>query len=461
MKVSELTKLMEQIVSDEIRKTILNESEGKNVYHIKCEGIPLATFNSEEEAMEALPKYKSKHKGELIIEKGNYNSHEDMINKLDEMNDQLEETDNMENTQMDEKLVGKQGKLDKNHNGKIDGQDFKIMQSQQDEEEECYECGQSMEEEKSVCSKCGKEVCECWDMKEEVSEEELEEMLRGNQKKIDANHNGEVDAQDFKILRKEKDMNEEKKMCSECGGMMNEEGMCNECGGMMYESKKKMIKLKESELVSLIKKMVTESMKADSKTSNVPGVVNTNRAQKGSKKENDDAMAAVDKKMKDYLNFDGNDNSEFPHQNGMATKKAAIVNTKEQDEETNKNFAGLQNLDYDLEPSEQFKKRMKMSLEGSALMGNAPSTEAPKIKPSNGADKGKPAKEKQGNHIPTPETAKNFETQMKDREKDKKNRVLYPKETVPVNESKVSFSSVLTEEIQKMKNLTAYNKKTQ
>ena len=83
MKVSELTKLMEQIVSDEIRKTILNESEGKNVYHIKCEGIPLATFNSEEEAMEALPKYKSKHKGELIIEKGNYNSHEDMINKLD------------------------------------------------------------------------------------------------------------------------------------------------------------------------------------------------------------------------------------------------------------------------------------------------------------------------------------------------------------------------------------------
>ena len=207
--------------------------------------------------------------------------------------------------------------------------------------------------------------------------------------------------------------------------------------------------------------MVTESMKADSKTSNVPGVVNTNRAQKGSKKENDDAMAAFDKKMKDYLNFDGNDNSEFPHQNGMATKKAAIVNTKEQDEETNKNFAGLQNLDYDLEPSEQFKKRMKMSLEGSALMGNAPSTEAPKIKPSNGADKGKPAKEKQGNHIPTPETAKNFETQMKDREKDKKNRVLYPKEAVPVNESKVSFSSVLTEEIQKMKNLTAYNKKTQ
>jgi hypothetical protein len=391
----------------------------------------------------------------------------------------------MENTQMDEKLVGNQKKIDANHNGVIDGQDFKILRGKKDakeqidtnidlpngggigEEEECYECGQSMEEHaqdgdpENVCPKCGKQVCECGDMKEEVSEEELEEILRGNQKKIDANHNGKIDGQDFKILRKEKDMNEDKQMCSECGGMLNEEGMCNECGKMMYESKKKTIKLKESELVNLIKKMVTESMKGEPGTPGIPGIINTNRAQKGSKKENDDAMAEVDKKMKDYLNFDGNDNSEFPHQNGMKTKKAAIVNTKEQDEETNKNFAGLQNLDYDLEPSEQFKKRMKMSLMGDALMGNAPATEAPKIKPSNGADKGKPAKEKQGNLIPTPETAKNFETQMKDREKDKKNRVLYPKEPVPVNESKVSFTNVLTEEINKMKNLSGYNKKTQ
>ena len=53
---------------------------------------------------------------------------------------------------------------------------------------------------------------------------------------------------------------------------------------------------------------------------------------------------------------------------------------------------------------------------------------------------------------------------MKDREEDKEKRVLYPKEKVPVktmNESKISFSSVLEQEIKKMKSLTEYNKKTQ
>jgi hypothetical protein len=114
MKVSELTTIIENIVSNEIRKTIMEENNGKKeVYHIKCEGIPLATFESEEEANDALPDYKAKHNdGELIIEKGVYENHDDMMDKLDEMNDQLEETENMENTQMDEKLVGNQDKLD-------------------------------------------------------------------------------------------------------------------------------------------------------------------------------------------------------------------------------------------------------------------------------------------------------------------------------------------------------------
>ena len=54
----------------------------------------------------------------------------------------------------------------------------------------------------------------------------------------------------------EEDMDEE--VC-ECGGMMNEEGMCSECGKMMYESNKKTLKLTESELVSLISRMVSEA----------------------------------------------------------------------------------------------------------------------------------------------------------------------------------------------------------
>jgi hypothetical protein len=99
MKVSELKQMVENIVLDEVRKTIMEESTAnKEVYHIKCEGIPLATFESEKEAQEALPDYKEKHKdGELIIEKGVYESNEDMIDKLDEMNDELDEIENTEN----------------------------------------------------------------------------------------------------------------------------------------------------------------------------------------------------------------------------------------------------------------------------------------------------------------------------------------------------------------------------
>jgi hypothetical protein len=70
-----------------------------------------------------------------------------------------------------EELKGGQKKLDKNHNGKIDAQDFKILRGQK---------------------------------KKEVKED-----LKGDQKKIDANHNGKIDGQDFKILKaKKEDMKE-------------------------------------------------------------------------------------------------------------------------------------------------------------------------------------------------------------------------------------------------------------
>ena len=435
MKVSELTTIIENIVSNEIRKTIMEENNGKKeVYHIKCEGIPLATFESEEEANDALPDYKAKHKdGELIIEKGVYENHDDMMDKLDEMNDQLEETENMENTQpmegnefsgalkaakdagektfsvdgkeydveecwskqMEEELVGGQKKLDKNQNGKIDGQDFKMMKDEKSsDEEECDECGSSY-------------------MEEEDGDDDFENMLRGRRK--------------HSYVDKGEETPEE----------MGEE--------------KKTVRLTESELIKLIGKMVSES---------IPGLQAAEKSHLESGKENKSHLADVETKMKKLASFDGNDNPEFPKAIGKG-EKVARKNTPEQEEEIAKNYAGLENLEYDIEPSEQFKKRLKMAIEGDTLMGNGKVTEPASIEPSNGAEKGKEAKEKEGNHIQTPETAKKIEKQVKDREEDKKNRVLYSKEKVPVSESKVNFSSVLEAEIKKMKNITEYNKKTQ
>ena len=447
MKVSELTTIIENIVSNEIRKTIMEENNGKKeVYHIKCEGIPLATFESEEEANDALPDYKDKYKdGELIIEKEVYENHDDMMDKLDEMNDQLEETDNMENTQPMEGNEFSGALKTARDNGektfKVDGKEYDVEECYSKQMEEEKEGGDDFEdmlrgrrkkhsyvdngeetpdemgEEKKCCEKCGKEICECG--------------------------GGYME---------EEDMTENKQMCNECGGMMNEEGMCNECGGGgMYESKKKTVRLTESELIKLISKMVSES---------IPGLQAAEKSHTESGKENQEYLASVDKKMKDYLSFDGNDNPEFPKAIGKG-EKVARKNTSEQEDEIAKNYAGLENLEYDIEPSEQFKKRLKMAIEGDTLMGNGKVTEPASIKPSNGAEKGKEAKEKEGNHIQTPETAKKIEKQVKDREEDKKNRVLYSKEKVPVSESKVNFSSVLEDEIKKMKNISEYNKKTQ
>ena len=415
MKVSEIKQLIESIVTDEVRKTIMEESEGnKEVYHIKCEGIPLGTYNSQEEAENDMDKFKEMHPGkELIIEKGVYESHHDMLDKLDEMNDQLEETDNMENTEMQPEegnafggaLAAAKLKGDK---------EFKVGDKEYDvkEEEDCEECGGSYMEE------------------EEEGGDDFEEMLRGRRKKHSYVDNGEETPDE---------MGEEKKSCEKCG-----KEMC-ECGGGMYESKKKTIRLTETELTKMIAKMVSES---------IPGLDAAKKSHTESGKENKANIAAVEKKIAATMKFDGNDNPEFPKAIGKG-EKVARKNTPAQEDEIKKNFAGLENLDYDIEPSQQFKDRLKKSIEGHSTTGNAPTTEKTDVKPSNGAKLGEEPKDKDGNVIPTPETAKGIEKQVKDRQKDKDSRELYNKQAVPVK------SKSINEEVEKMKKMFKYNEKTQ
>lgn len=414
MKVSELKQMVENIVLDEVRKTIMEESTGnKEVYHIKCEGIPLATFESEEEAQEALPDYKEKHKdGELIIEKGVYESNEDMIDKLDEMNDELDEienTENMENMEPNEgnafsgALAAAKAKGEDKFN--VDGKEYDVKEG---DDEECVECGSDMKE-----------------------EDDFEEMLRGRRRKHSYVDNSDDDMSD---------LGEEKKSCEKCG-----KEMC-ECGGGMYESKKKKLRLSETELAEMITKMVNES---------IPGLDAAKKSHDESGKENKANIAAVEKKIAGMLKFDGNDNPEFPKAIGKG-EKIARKNTPSQEDEIKKNFAGLENLDYDIEPDEKFKKRLKMAIEGDRTMGNAPTTEKTDVKPTNGTKLGEEPKDKDGNVIPTPETGKGIEKQVKDRQKDKDDRQLYNVRAVPTTTKKT-----INEEVEKMKKMFNYNKKTQ
>lgn len=70
---------------------------------------------------------------------------------------------------------------------------------------ECAECDEDVTEAKKMKDGKGAEK----DEEEEEDEDELDEALKGKQHKIDANKNGKIDAQDFKMLRGKKGVKEE------------------------------------------------------------------------------------------------------------------------------------------------------------------------------------------------------------------------------------------------------------
>jgi hypothetical protein len=382
MRISELTQIIESVVSNEVKKTIIRESLGgkKEVYHVTCEGEPVDTFNTQEEAEKYIQDNKNSKK-ELLIDKKVYESHADMIEKLDQMGQELEEKENtnMENQEPMEGNAFVKAMLDAKEKGEksftVDGKEHDVEEcwNQMEEEElredeQCEECGGPTMEDvnEGTCEECGKEICEC--------------------------------------------------------------------GGGMYESKKKTLRLTESELIKLITKMVNES---------VPGLNAANKSRSESGKENSSHLADVDKKMKDYLSIPGNNNNKFPEQNkeGDSVK---INNTEEEDEfVADQRGRGLENLEYDNEPSEQFKKRLKMAIDGDRLMGNGSDDVANVVKT---------------------DLPKKLEKEVKRKSEDKKSEPLYKKEPLPiksVNESKVSTDSILLEEMRKIKKLTNYNEKTQ
>jgi len=212
---------------------------------------------------------------------------------------------------------------------------------------------------------------------------------------------------------------------------------------------KRVVTLSETQMAELLKKIIKEAAETMDAT--------TQGALKDSAKQNADALAAVEKKIKDYLSFKGNDNPKFPNQIGMGDEKAARQNTSDQDQEVDDNRGrGPQDLDYDTdgvddngEPAKKFRDRAKKALVGDSTMGNSP-------------DAGNAIKTDVGEKM-----AKNVERRRENLRKEP----IYPKEAVPVktkpekeplrpvNEEKEN--PLLKEEMERMKQMVSYNKKTQ
>jgi hypothetical protein len=244
-------------------------------------------------------------------------------------------------------------------------------------ENECMECG-SMKEDK-MCSECGSPMKE--DMCSECgySEGEVSEKLYGNQSRIDKNKNGKIDREDFRLLRRKKEMkerlygnqknidkNNNNKIDAEDFKMLRKESRYSiELDGKRYV-------FNENEVINIIENIILEEKKK-TKVNKI-----TKTSQDKSKKENDSYIDSVIKKMKDYLKSGSKGSYEmepkhFPKGNGELEKmsKMAYV-TSDMAKEYIDNFtgAGLENLDYDeIHPNEDW---VTMNLVGSSRTGNNP-----------------------------------------------------------------------------------------
>lgn len=195
--------------------------------------------------------------------------------------------------------------------------------------------------------------------------------MKGNQDKIDKNKNGKIDAEDFKLLRKDKKEKPRTPAGFEHGEIVS---------GYMKESKKKTIQLTEDEVIELIQRLVMEEKEQNS-------IKITNKNLKDSKKENDESTKETTKKMKEYTKNMGvsyeADNKEFPRGNTKmdiedmgkikknSDKKKAYKASDAVEEYIDQiaRSGGMENLDYDqIKPNDEW---LELNIEGSSKTGNS------------------------------------------------------------------------------------------
>ena len=378
----------------------------------------------------------------------------------------------------------------------------------------------------------------------EWTEIEMEEELKGGQKKIDvAEPKGKITAADFKKLRDAKAHKEEVEEFffdteesddEDMGEAETEEG--NAFTGALAKAKKegdddftvdgkkfnvkesnrriakqmnlsavlksvkenvKTLKLTEDELIDMIEKIVVEQKVKDmSEKSNIPnkepqGLKDTNKVLAKNRQENDDYAKEVVKKMKEYVKAGSKGEytespDDFPKSNYQMEKDAKVMKYNPSDavEEYIEAFAfpGMTNLVYDeIKPDDE---KIDKYLKGDATTGNA-------VTDKEGKALGNVSK---GSTKVGERFKKNFDENLYGAEQQKASYKRQPQETIEVageGKTKGSLKSkqqgadkassinkaskilntlestedkkskVISEEMNKMKNLIGYNRKTQ
>ena len=424
-----LKDIIEETIRKEVKRAILESTDSKEVYIIKNkEGEPVEICQTQEEAEEKKAGYESKHPDqELIIEPGE----EPTFDELDTMSEKLNNMENIDETS-------------KKHKGSFTvDQVEKLAKKASKSHPEAAEALEKLAHKHYHAEEIYGPHVPANDVFDILNGHEMSELKSKIKIKEGNAFSGalakakEAGDDSFEVGGKKFDVEEEEE-CDECGGGMSsmeeENKVCEkcgkemcECGSGMYESKKT-VRLTEAELVKLISGMVNEA---------VPGLTAFQSAHKLSGSQNDEALSDVEKKIKDYLTFDGNDNPEFPgHNEGDVEARQSTGD--EADEIADNRGGGLEDLDYDVEPSDKFKERLEMSLKGDAKMGNG--------------------QKDAGNVIPS-KLGEKMIKKVKRKEEAKDEAPMYLKDPAPVKN--VNESEIISEEVNRMKEMFTYNKKTQ
>jgi len=337
---------------------------------------------------------------------------------------------NIEN--MIEKLVEKV--LNEEINSKVKNISESVSQ-EIDEMDEFYEVAKKRREERMAKKEESKEG-------KEMGEEELEEGNEFTKARCAAGLKGD---KKFKVGNKEyqlKDWSKEDEMS---------------CKGM-NESKKRTLQLTEDEMVELIERIVNEQK--------IEGISSEKSAMKASKRDTDDYIKAVTKKMKDYLKDGSAGDYEmepdfFPKGNGeLGDNEKMAYKASDGVEEYIDQIArsgGMENLDYDqIKPDEEW---LDLNIMGSSETGNNPewgnavkTKTGEKVKDRK--DKNILAKLKKQSYNKAPQPVTDYAGNKTHSDS---------MAGIEVNESKTDDKKkkVVNEEIDRIKNLFTHNYKTQ
>jgi hypothetical protein len=221
----------------------------------------------------------------------------------------------------------------------------------------------------------------------ELEENELEEKLFGKQYKLDKNKNGKIDSKDFEMMENEEQLYEvefEKEETDEgnafTGALSNAKKHNKdefEVDGKKYDVKESIL-FTETDLIDLIERIVVEE-KNNIKVSEPKGYVEYEKAHKADKKENEDYLKSVAKKMTDYLKnssdnfskYEMKETQKFPTENGgMKAKRKKYTPSDAVDEYIEAfSYPGQTNLVYDeIKPNDE---KIKGQIVGSSTNGNA------------------------------------------------------------------------------------------